>query len=184
MHAARHQPNRACERGARGVASSMQLDAVTFRTIAKRILSPASALTSDEAVAVIHAAQVTAGVDRLENAEEQSLLRQVARHVAAIAGVAPDAIPPASPLPLDDEEWRAWIDRLAGALHAPGASELAYVLAYLVTIADVEIAPVESSFLDELRAALGIDRDRAADLVVMVSSLVTPGLADEARRVG
>jgi hypothetical protein len=46
----------------------------------------------------------------------------------------------------------------------------------LVTIGDLALAPIESDDVEELRSALEISRDHAADLVVMVSSMLTPGL--------
>jgi hypothetical protein len=160
----------------------MQIDAVTFRTIARRLLSP-NTLTRDEAFAIAHAAQIAAGVDLWENPEEHALLRQLVEHVCVIVGITPADIQPASPLPIDGEERHAWCVRIASALNTPGADELAYVVAYLVTVADIEMAPLENDFLDELRIVLGLDRGHAADVVVTVSSLLTPGVDDQANAV-
>ena len=108
------------------------------------------------------------------------MLTQLARHVCANAGIDLDRVPPASPLPIDGEERAAWITRIASGLRTAGVRELAYVVVYLVTVADLEIAPAESAFLDQLRDALDIANDRASDIAVTVSSMLTPG-TEEAR---
>jgi len=79
----------------------------------------------------------------------------------------------ASPLPLDREETQGWLDRLVPAL-GPGARELAFVLAYVVVVSNVELAPVEVRFLAALQQALGLPDDRAAELIGRIAELVTP----------
>src|SRR5690606_19233716 len=79
-----------------------------------------------------------------------------------------------SPLPIDDEERFSVIRRLSAQLTSRGARELAYVMAYLLAAADVELAPVEARFLDDLQRALAISDERAADLVATTAEAATP----------
>lgn len=153
----------------------MELDAITFRTLAKQLLPPRSTLSADEAAAVVQIAELAVGVDLEEGAEERALLQQIKRHVCAIGGISPDDVPEVSPLPLDDEERRAWCARLARRLASRGARELAYVLAYLCIAGDLELAPVEGSLIEDLQRALDIDNARADELVEAVAELATPG---------
>lgn len=155
----------------------MDIDAVTFRSIVKSLLPRATTLSRDEAEAIVHVAQLAGGVDLDEDPSEVRLQRQLVSHVCTLANVTPDSIAPASPLPIDDEERRAWIVRLAKRLTTSGVAELAYVIAHLITVSDLEIAPVESVFVESLRDGLGIGRERAAELAVTISSMITPGVA-------
>jgi hypothetical protein len=160
----------------RGVGSIMNIDATTFRTIATRLLPPGESLSADEATAIVHAAQLAGGVDLDEDADEVGLVRQLSGHVCTFAGISPADVPVVSPLPIDDEERRAWIARLASMLPAQGARELAYVISYLVTVVDLELDPIESTFVEDLRVAFCILRERARDLAITVSSMITPGV--------
>lgn len=91
----------------------------------------------------------------------------------ARAQISPATFLSTSPLPLDKTERASRIRQLAGRLTDVRGRELAYVAAYLVVIADLELAPVEGQFLDELRRAL--DDDRAAELAETAAQFLTPG---------
>lgn len=158
----------------------MDLDAVTFRTLAKQLLPPRTTLSADEATAVVQIAELAVGVDLEVDVDEHALLQQVKRHVCAIGGISPDDVPEVSPLPLDGEERRAWCERLAGPLVTTGSRELAYVLAYLVVAGDLELAPVEGSLIDDLQHALELSDARADEIVEAAAELATPGAAEEA----
>lgn len=153
----------------------MELDAITFRTLAKQLLPPRSTLSTGEATAVIQIAELAVGVDLEEDTEEHALLQQVKRHVCAIGGIVSDDVPEVSPLPLDGEERRAWCARLARPLVTNGGRELAYVLAYLCVVGDLELAPVEGSLIYDLQHALDISDARSDELVEMAAELATPG---------
>lgn len=169
----------------------MDLDAVTFRTIAKQLLPVHSTLSPTEAIAVVQIAELAVGIDLAQPPEEYAVLQQVKRHVCAIGGIAPADVPVVSPLPTDGEERRAWCWRLAGQLVTSGGRELAYVLAYLVIVGDLELAPIESTLIRELQHALDITDDRAGFLVERAAELVTaydgpsgsPYQGDHAHRV-
>ncbi|HVK82690.1 MAG TPA: hypothetical protein VM513_01215 [Kofleriaceae bacterium] len=157
----------------------MDLDAITFRTLAKQLLPPRTTLSPDEAIAVVQIVELAVGADLDEAVEEHALLQQVKRHLCAIGGISPDDVPVVSPLPLDGEERRAWCERLAGALLTTGARELAYVLAYLVIAGDLELAPVEGSLIDDLQHALELSDGRADEIIQAAAELATPGAPEE-----
>lgn len=158
----------------------MDIDAATFRAIAKRLLPRDRALSADEATAIVQLLQLVIGADLDEVADERQLLPRLTRYVSALGGIDPEGVPPVSPLPLDAEERTIWVQRLARQLVSTGPCELAYVLSYLLAIGDLEVAPVELTLIDELQRALGIDDDRASDLVATVSAMVTPEAEPEA----
>lgn len=157
----------------------MELDAATFRSIVRHLL-PRPSLSPAEAVAIAQLAELATDVDLNEMSSELTLLRQVRRRVCELAGVAPESVPAPTPLPIDDEERRAWIARLAPQLTSPGTGALAYVLVYLCTVGDLAIEPVETSFVDQLEDALGLDHERASDLVARVTEMLTPEVDAEA----
>ena len=73
-----------------------------------------------------------------------------------------------------DEEDDVRLKALAGKLATPAAGELAYAVAYLLTVADVQLAPEEDAIVESLRTALGIGEDRAAEIAATVSAAITP----------
>ena len=48
-------------------------------------------------------------------------------------------------------------------------------LAYVVAIADLELAPAESEFLADLAVALGVSDARADELAAVCAQAITPG---------
>jgi hypothetical protein len=154
----------------------MQLDSTAFRSIVGVV--PGDRLLAADARTIVQIAELAAGVDLDDDADERILLEAVGQHVCASAGIARDSVPVVSPLPLDHEDRMAWICALATQLTTTGARELAYVIAYLLTASDLELAPVESTFLGELREALSIPEERASELLATVTEIVTPGARD------
>jgi hypothetical protein len=152
----------------------MQIDASTYETIVRTIIA-APALSPADAATILQIAQLAVDVDLEEYVEERAALDTLTGYVAASGGIDRDAVSPVSPLPTDDEERAAWLDMLARKLSSTGARELAYALAYVVIVSDVELSPIEIELMDELRTKLAIAVDRAAELVEVVSELVTPG---------
>jgi hypothetical protein len=102
-------------------------------------------------------------------------MQQVTRHVCAMGEISRDSVPVVSPLPIDAEERAVWTERLVGELTTTGARELAYVIAYVLTVGDLELAPIEGTWVEELRRAMFIEDSRARELVAMVASLLTLG---------
>ena len=99
-----------------------------------------------------------------------------------VAKIPISTVPVLSPLPDGDEERNAQIASLAGRLGATGARELAFALAYLLIVVDLEMAPVETELLEGLRRAFSIDSRRAAELLAQAAELVTPGARSELDR--
>jgi hypothetical protein len=128
--------------------------------------------------AIVRTAYLAAEIDFDEDVEERATLDSLGEQLSHIAQVRVEPIPTVSPLPLDDEERRARIVELAPELTTRSARELAYAVAYLLAVSDVELAPAETRFLDDLQDALGIADDRAAELAATIASAATPG-ADE-----
>jgi hypothetical protein len=154
----------------------MQIDATAFRSIVSAV--PGGSLLAADGRTIVQIAELAAGVDLDDDADERILLDAMSQHVCASAGIARESVPAVSPLPLDDEERIAWVCALATQLTTTGARELAYVVAYLLAASDLELAPVESVFLGELREALSIPEERASDLLGTVTEIVTPGARD------
>ena len=153
---------------------SIAIDDAKLHEIVSSTLGPR--LTSSEIPAVVEAAQLAASIDLDDADEEQTLLRVLIARLCAIAGVDATTIRPLSRVPADPEERTARLSALGQRLSSAGARELAYVLAYLIAVADLELAPLETDLLDAMQRELAIPDDRAAELVALTSGLVTPGV--------
>jgi hypothetical protein len=143
-------------------------DAAVTKLLANATLSAA------EATAIVRIGELAAGVDLDEDDEEYAALDALEGKICALAGVDPDSVPAVSPLPLDDEERRAWCKKLCAPLASMRAKELAYEVAYLVIVSDLQLAREESQLLDDLAAELGLDSDRVGALDAAAGELVTP----------
>jgi hypothetical protein len=154
----------------------MEIDADRFHRILHAVVPAITALSADDATAIVQICDLTAGVDLDEDSDELAALEQLARDVCASAGIARDRVPPVSPLPIDDEGRCEWIRRLASRLTTQSARELAYIAANLLAVSDLELAPVEQKMLQQLHEELGLADDRARDLVAAASEIVTPGI--------
>jgi hypothetical protein len=157
---------------------SIALDALTFARLLDLVM-PGTRPSPSEARTVLQIAQLAAGIDLDDDASERGLLNTLTRHLCAVAEIPISTVPVLSPLPGDDEERSARLASLAHRLATTRARELAYVLAYLLIVVDLELAPVETELLDGLRRTLGIEDRRAAELLAAAAELVTPGAARE-----
>lgn len=131
-------------------------------------------LDPGEIPAIIRIVELAAAVDLDDDRKERSVARALTRRLCALGGLAPDAIAPLSPVPTDDEDRAAAIAAIAGRLTTQGGRDLGFAVAYLVIVADLELAPIEAALLDHLQRALGVPRDRADALAAVVSAIVTP----------
>jgi tellurite resistance protein len=156
------------------------LDDATADRFFQAIVPPGPALSAAEVTAVLQLGWLVAELDFHEDGDEIAVWRSIARRLEMTSGGSPAPVAPVSPLPLDDEERSARIHELSAKLSTRSARELAYAVAYLVAVADVELGPVEQSFLDHLRRALGIEEERAAYLVATAARIVTPSGDDTA----
>lgn len=159
---------------------SIDLDDKTFRRLTDAVM-PGERLARPEAITIALIAQLAAGIDLDDDAAESGLLGAVIRHLCAFAVIPRSSVPVLSPRPLpeDPEARSAWVNWLAGQLVTTRARELALVLAHLLIVSDLELAPVESALLEELQRALRVDADRARELIAEVSESVTPGARTE-----
>src|SRR5262245_18765242 len=117
----------------------MKIDAERFHRIIHAVVPGTATLSADDAGRPDQ--RPRRGVDLDEDNDELALLDALSREICASAGIARDQVPRVSPLPLDDEEHRAWITRLANRLSSQSARELACVAAHLLAVSDLEIAP-------------------------------------------
>lgn len=139
-------------------------------------------LTAEEIRTIVRVAYVAAELDFHADVDERETLDALATRLWALARLPGESVAIVSPLPIDDEERFAVIRRLSAQLTSRGARELAYVMAYLLAAADVELAPVEARFLDDLQRALAISDERAADLVATTAEAATPGAGTDELR--
>ena len=133
---------------------------------------PHSKLTPADAELVVAIAQLAVAADRVDDPDEQALFQQLAGHIYEHANV--KTTPPTLG-PVEDAEAR--IDHLrthAAQLQGKASAALAYSVAYILAISDMDLDPEEGELLDILRDALGLDEEKADDLLPIVSELITP----------
>src|SRR5512138_1537557 len=94
------------------------------------------ALSVGDAETVVALAQLAVDADGREDPDEIAMFFAFGKSVLALAGVTETPTPTVSG---DDEDER--LADLAGQLSTPGARELAYAMAYVLTIADYQAAP-------------------------------------------
>ena len=140
-------------------------------TVGCQHLGPAEVRT------VLQLAQLAAAIDLDDDPAEQSLLGSLTTRLCAAIGVPPDSVPLLSPIPTDDEERAAQIAALVPRLPTTGARDLAFALAYLMIVSDLELAPVEDALMQQLQRALTIPPERASGLIDAIARIVTPGEA-------
>lgn len=150
----------------------MNIDDDTFAKIATAALAPAPpTLAAEHAAPIVQLARLTADADDREDDDEAVALGELVAHTCALAAITP---PPEVDLPRDDLDRFERIGALATPLRGTPAAGLAYVVAHLLTISDLDIAPAENAFLERLREALGLDPERAGELAATAAELVTP----------
>jgi hypothetical protein len=151
----------------------VNIDAAQYKQIANIVYEGKDAgLSAAEAELVVAICQLAVAADDVEDADEATLFDSIAAQVYAHAKVA--TTPPAFQ-PVDDvEQRRDLIKSHAAQLAGKPAAALAYALAYILAISDLDLAPEEGEFIEDLGDALGLDGDRADDLIVAVTEIITP----------
>ena len=162
---------------------SIELDDSRFHQIVFLTLGKDPSLETYETRALIAIAQLAAWGDLAEDAEERALLDRTITHLCVHGGIDPDSVQPLSRIPFDDEERISRIGELADDLERVGVRELAYVLAYLLIVADHQLARPEARLLEDFQRALAVPEGRATELVREAARIVTPAevLTAEAR---
>lgn len=128
------------------------------------------ALSEGDAETVCAIAQLTVDADGREDAEEIKKFFALGKAVMAHAGFAETPTPTFADHDEDDERLRA----LAAKLSTPAAKELGYAVAFLMAVADTDLAPEEAALVEALRDALGLSEDRADEIAATVSAAITP----------
>lgn len=156
---------------------TLAIDDTKFQQILDVIVG-APQLTPPEVETILQLVQLAAEVDRDEDPAEQALLHSLTARLCTATGIVLDRFPLLSPIPTDDEERAAQIAALVRRLPTTGARDLAFALAYLMIVSDLELAPIEDALLQQLQRALTIPPDRASDVVDAIARIVTPGAAE------
>ena len=156
----------------------MHVHAEAFREIVKATLGApesgfraAGPFGAQDAGAIVGIAQLVAGADEREDADEAMVVDELTAQVTALAG-APITV--SRVYANDDYERLEKIREIGAQLTTQQSRELAYAIAYAVTISDLELAPAETKFLTDLAGALGIAGGRTAELAAIVAQAVTP----------
>ncbi|HEX3757172.1 MAG TPA: hypothetical protein VHW23_00635 [Kofleriaceae bacterium] len=135
-------------------------------------------LRPPEVPTVLQLVRLAAEIDLDDDPAEQALLGALTARLGAATGIVQGRVPRLFPVPTDGEERAAQIATLVRQLPTTGARDLAFALAYLMIVSDLELAPVETATLAQLQRALTIPADRASYLAEAVARIVTPGVAE------
>jgi hypothetical protein len=127
-------------------------------------------LSSADAETILELCQLAVDADGREDADEIAMFFAFGAAVNELAGIA-NASTPTFASDVDDDER---LPALASQLRSAASRELAYTIAYVLTVADVDIAPEESAFIEQLATALGIEPDRADELAAAIAASITP----------
>jgi hypothetical protein len=155
---------------------AIEIDDAKFQQILDLTLGN-QRLAPREIRTVLLVAQLAAAVDLDDDPAERSTLQTLTSKLCAWGEISADSVPLLSPVPMDEEERAAKIATLMRTLRTTGARDLAFALAYLIIVADLELAPIEDSLLQSLQRALTIPGDRASELLESIAAIVTPGEA-------
>jgi hypothetical protein len=160
---------------------TLAIDDAKFQQILDVTLG-AQPISPPELRTLLQVVQLAAEIDLDEDPAELTLLRSLTDRLCTATGIALDRFPLLSPIPTDDEERAAQLAALVQQLPTTGTRDLAFALAYLMIVSDLELAPIEDALLHPLQRALTIPPVRASRLLDAVGRIVTPG-ADEARPI-
>ena len=151
----------------------MNIDATRFRAALKAVHP--SALSPGDAETIMAIAQMSVDADGQENTDEIQMFFALGKTVYFMAGLNET---PSPAFPDDDPyETDQRIAGLAAKLSTPESRDLAYAVAHLLTVIDIQIAREEEAFLEKLRTALAISDDHAEELALKL------GQAIDSRRV-
>lgn len=144
----------------------MHVNGEAFRSMVNATAGDGTTIADADARAVLGICALVAGADDKTDPDEDSVLGEIAGHLGPTV---PDV------RANDDLERLEKIREIGGELSTQGVRDLAYALAYLVAIADLELAPAESEFLADLAVALGVSDERADELAALCAQAITPG---------
>lgn len=156
---------------------SIAVDQSRLRSIVHTVM-PGTKLGRSEAATILQMAQIAAGVDldptTDEDPAERATLQAIAQHVCSMVGLPREEVLPIPPV-RDEHVRLSWLSSLASRLETRGARELAFSLAFLVSVSDLQLTREETAALEDVQRALELDHRRATDLVVLLSEIVAGG---------
>jgi len=152
---------------------SIAVDQSRLRRIVQTILGGES-LDLAQVTTILEIAQLAAGIEAEDNPAEHQTLQAVAEQVGSLIGLEPGELLPIPAIP-DEDARGALLRSLAKQLETRAARELAYTVAFLVSVSDLRLTPAETSELEAFQHALGLDYRRATDLTVFVAEVVNAG---------
>jgi len=147
----------------------MHVSAIAFRQIVRA--AGVTALSPEDARALLGIAALAAEADNHDDEEERAVVDEITAHVRALAGTPVD-VPDV--YVEDDRERLERLRELGMRLSTREARELAFEIAYAVSISDMDLGPAEGRLLDNLGVAFGITDDRSGELAGVVAESVTP----------
>ncbi len=131
-------------------------------------------LTASEAQAIVGLSRLAIDADRSVDGDELDLYDDLGDLICELAGADADEIVEA-----EDRKGRGDDDRItrladgASKLASANTRELAYAVAYLLTVADLAIQPEEDEYLSKLQDALNISDDRQSEIAEDVSEAIS-----------
>jgi len=133
-----------------------------------------TSLTVEQATAIVGLGRLAVDADRTVDGDELDLYDDIADLVCEMApGADPDEIVEAEDRkPRGDDDRKARLASGAAQLGSSQVKELAYAVAYLITIADLAIQPDEDAYLSALQDALGISDDRQSEIAATVGDAI------------
>lgn len=133
-----------------------------------------TSLSVDQATAIVGLGRLAIDADRTVDGDELDLYDDIADLVCEMApGADPDEIVEAEDRkPRGDDDRKVRLADGAGKLGTAPVRELAYAVAYLLTIADLAIQPDEDAYLSSLQDALAISDDRQAEIAATVGEAI------------
>jgi hypothetical protein len=151
----------------------IDIDPAKFMTLASALGD--AKLSAADATAIVSVARLAVDADRTEDSDELALYDVLAEHVCKLAGISADAVQDAEDhKPRGDDDRQQRMLARADQLKTKPPRELAYAVAYILTIADLDIAPAEDAFLAALQEALAIDDDRQSEIAELVNEAIAP----------
>ena len=133
-----------------------------------------TSLTVEQATAIVGLGRLAVDADRTVDGDELDLYDDIADLVCEMApGADPDEIVEAEDRkPRGDDDRKSRLASGAAQLGSSQVKELAYAVAYLITIADLAIQPDEDAYLSALQDALAISDDRQTEIAAAVGDAI------------
>lgn len=127
-------------------------------------------LTPSEAQAIVGLGRLAIDADRTVDGDELDLYDDLGDMICELAGADADEIVEAEDRkPRGDDDRKIRLADGAGKLATAPVRELAYAVAYMLTVADLAIQPEEDAYLSALQDALAITDDRQGEIAGDVS---------------